>query len=73
MQKSEKGHFCHSELVEELRQIKQLEAPFDRLRVTLGYPLNVRKNHKEKDLEKQYAAGRAHLMEQVKAQASGGL
>jgi hypothetical protein len=27
LQKSEKGHFCHSELVEELRQIKQLEHP----------------------------------------------
>jgi hypothetical protein len=27
LQKSEKGPFCHSELVEELRQIKQLEHP----------------------------------------------
>jgi hypothetical protein len=27
LQKPEKGHFCHSELVEELRQIKQLEHP----------------------------------------------
>jgi hypothetical protein len=27
LQKSEKGHLCHSELVEELRQIKQLEHP----------------------------------------------
>ncbi len=27
LQKSKKGPFCHSELVEELRQIKQLEHP----------------------------------------------
>jgi hypothetical protein len=27
LQKSEKGPFCHSELVEELRQSKQLEHP----------------------------------------------
>jgi hypothetical protein len=35
LQKSEKGPFCHSELVEELWQIKQLEHPstsFDILR-----------------------------------------
>ncbi len=40
LQKSEKGPFCHSELVEELRQIKQLEhpsTPFDKLRVTLSW------------------------------------
>ncbi len=39
LQKSEKGHFCHSELVEELRQIKQLEhpsTPFDTLRQAQG-------------------------------------